>query len=153
MAIYVQKDPFDPSYCLNTLQKDSGVGALVTFVGYVRDINEGMPVQSMYLEHYPGVTEQALGKIADQAQTQWPLLSVDIYHRVGNMSAGEPIVFVGVCSAHRQAAFDACNFIMDYLKTRAPLWKQEHGPRGSHWVEGRDSDLNAAARWDTLRQS
>lgn len=149
MAIHVIKEPFDPGLCLKALQKDSNVGAVVTFVGYVRDINEGMLVQSIFLEHYPGMTEQALGNITNSAQLKWPLSAIEIYHRVGRISVGEPIVFVGVCSTHRQAAFDACNFIMDYLKVRAPLWKKEHGPQGSSWVEGRDADLRAAADWDS----
>jgi molybdopterin synthase catalytic subunit len=102
----------------------------------------------MTLEHYPGMTEKALAGIVEQAGQRWPLLGVEIVHRVGHLLPGEPIVFVGTASSHRQAAFDACNFIMDYLKTRAPFWKREDTPEGARWVDGRDSDQSAARRWD-----
>jgi molybdopterin synthase catalytic subunit len=101
----------------------------------------------MFLEHYPGMTEKALGKIADEAQQRWPLLKIEVLHRIGALEPGEPIVFVGVASAHRQAAFEACDFVMDYLKTRAPFWKKENTSEGPRWVEGRDSDHAAADRW------
>ena len=104
-------------------------------------------VAGMFLEHYPGMTEKALAKIVIEAQQRWPLLSLEVLHRVGALEPGEPIVFVGVASAHRQAAFDACAFVMDYLKTRAPFWKKEHTPDGPRWVEGRASDDAAAERW------
>ena len=93
------------------------------------------------------MTEKALAGIVGEAEQRWPLLRVEVLHRVGRLQPGEPIVFVGIASAHRQAAFDACNFIMDYLKTRAPFWKKEDTPEGARWVEGRDSDQDAAARW------
>lgn len=124
-----------------------GVGAVVSFVGYVRDFNDGLEVSGMCLEHYPGMTEKALGKIVIEAEQRWPLLKVEVLHRVGALEPGEPIVFVGVASAHRQAAFDACNFIMDYLKTRAPFWKKEQTGEGERWVEGKASDNQAADRW------
>ena len=101
----------------------------------------------MFLEHFPGMTEKALGKIVEQAQQRWPLLGIGVIHRIGRLEPGEPIVFVGVSSAHRQAAFDACNFVMDYLKTRAPFWKKEDTADGPRWVEGRASDQVAAHRW------
>jgi molybdopterin synthase catalytic subunit len=94
------------------------------------------------------MTEKALEKIAAEAEQRWPLLRLEILHRIGQLQPGEPIVWVGTASAHRQAAFDACNFVMDYLKTRAPFWKQEQGAAGPHWVEGRASDKDAAQRWD-----
>lgn len=148
MAVQVQTAGFDPGQCLNALhQADVGVGAVVSFVGYMRDFNDGQAVARMFLEHYPGMTEKALQAIEAQARERWPLLHVHILHRVGDLAPGEPIVFVGVSSAHRQAAFSACDFIMDYLKTRAPLWKKEQGAEGAHWVDGRDSDQQAAARW------
>jgi molybdopterin synthase catalytic subunit len=101
----------------------------------------------MFLEHYPVMTEKALDKIVVEAEQRWPLLKVEVLHRIGALEPGEPIVFVGVASAHRQAAFDACNFIMDYLKTRAPFWKKENTQDGPRWVEGRQSDQDAAGRW------
>lgn len=148
MGIRVQQAPFDPGAELNALHSANlGIGAVAGFVGYVRDFNEGRDVAGMFLEHAPGMTERALEKIAEEAARRWPLLRLDILHRVGPMEPGEPIVFVGVASAHREAAFDACRFVMDYLKTRAPFWKKETTPDGAHWVEGRDSDQVAAERW------
>ena len=129
MAIRVQAQPFDPGAEVNAMHAANvGVGAVVSFVGYVRDFNDGLDVAGMFLEHYPGMTEKALAKI-------------------GALEPGEPIVFVAAASAHRQAAFDACAFVMDYLKTRAPFWKKENTSEGARWVEGRESDHAAAGRW------
>ncbi|MEL0169160.1 MAG: molybdopterin synthase catalytic subunit MoaE [Pseudomonadaceae bacterium] len=148
MLIEVQQAQFDPGERLNRLHADQlGVGAVVGFVGYVRDYNDGDPVSGMWLEHYPGMTEKALAGIVEQAQARWPLLDVQVLHRVGQLEPGEPIVFVGVASAHRQAAFEANAFIMDYLKTRAPFWKRESTPGGERWVDARDSDEQALSRW------
>ncbi len=148
MSIRVQAQAFDPGQELNALHAANlGIGAVVSFVGYVRDFNEGREVGGMFLEHFPGMTEKALGKIAAEAEQRWPLLNIEIIHRIGRLEPGEPIVFVGTSSAHRQAAFDACNFIMDYLKTRAPFWKKEDTAEGPRWVEGRCSDQDAVARW------
>lgn len=148
MGIRVQVEAFDPGAELNALHAANvGVGAVVGFAGYVRDFNEGREVGGMFLEHYPGMTEKALGKIADEAAQRWPLLRLEILHRIGRLEPGEPIVFVGTASAHRQAAFEACAFVMDYLKTRAPFWKKEDTGEGPRWVEGRDSDQAAARRW------
>ncbi|MFC3606303.1 molybdopterin synthase catalytic subunit MoaE [Stutzerimonas tarimensis] len=148
MRVRVQPQPFDPGAELNALHAaDRGVGAVASFVGYVRDFNEGREVSGMFLEHAPGMTEKALSRIVDEAARRWPLLHIELLHRVGRLEPGEPIVFVGVTSAHREAAFEACRFVMDYLKTRAPFWKKEDTPEGSRWVEGRDSDQEAAARW------
>ena len=148
MAIRVQTAAFDPGLELNAMHAaNAGVGAVVSFVGYVRDFNDGRDVSGMFLEHFPGMTEKALGKIADEAGQRWPLLKVEVIHRIGRLEPGEPIVFVATTSAHRQAAFDACAFIMDYLKTRAPFWKQEDTPEGPRWVEGKCSDKTAAERW------
>ena len=148
MAIRIQAEPFDPGSELNALHAANlGIGAVAGFVGYVRDYNDGQDVHGMFLEHYPGMTEKALEKIAAEAAERWPLLRVEVLHRVGRLQPGEPIVFVGTASAHRQAAFDACNFIMDYLKTRAPFWKKEDTPDGARWVEGRASDQAALQRW------
>jgi len=151
MRIAVQQQAFDPGEWLNRLQGDNqGTGAVVGFVGYVRDYNDGDPVAGMWLEHYPGMTEKALQGIADQASERWPLLDVQLIHRVGQLDPGEPIVFVGAASAHRQVAFAATEFIMDYLKTRAPFWKRETTPQGERWVESRESDEQALERWSSL---
>ncbi|MCH5555091.1 molybdopterin synthase catalytic subunit MoaE [Pseudomonas syringae] len=148
MSVRVQAEAFDPGTEVNALHAANlGIGAVVSFVGYVRDFNEGREVSGMFLEHYPGMTEKALAKIIAEAEQRWPLLRVDVLHRVGALEPGEPIVFVGVASAHRQAAFEACDFVMDYLKTRAPFWKRENTSEGTHWVEGRHSDHQAADRW------
>ncbi|AKX45235.1 molybdenum cofactor biosynthesis protein MoaE [Thiopseudomonas alkaliphila] len=148
MQISVQTDAFDAGQLLNQMQaKQLGIGAVASFVGYVRDYNQDAAVSELLLEHYPGMTEKALEKIVEQAEQRWPLLRVKVVHRVGLLGLGEPIVFVAVASAHRQAAFAACEFIMDYLKTRAPFWKKEHTEQGARWVDGRDSDQQAAARW------
>jgi molybdopterin synthase catalytic subunit len=148
MTVHVQAEAFD----LNQLHRevhgeDPGVGALVTFVGYVRDLNLGEQVGSLFLEHYPGMTERSLQRIVDEAHERWPLQRVRVVHRVGELQVSEPIVFVGVASAHRQAAFEACAFLMDYLKTRAPFWKREQTSSGARWVQGRESDQLAASRW------
>ncbi len=149
MAIRVQAEQFDPGFEVNALHAANvGIGAVVSFVGYVRDFNEGREVSGMFLEHYPGMTEKALGKIVLEAEQRWPLLRLEVVHRVGALEPGEPIVFVGVASAHRQAAFEACDFVMDYLKTRAPFWKKENTSEGPKWVEGRASDKAAAGRWE-----
>lgn len=148
MGVVVQTETFDPGAMLNALHAERlGVGAVVGFVGYVRDFNDGQDVAGMLLEHYPGMTEKALEKIIEEARERWSLLQADVLHRVGRLEPGEPIVFVGVASAHRQAAFEACHFIIDYLKTRAPFWKQEQTPDGPRWVDARDSDSTAADRW------
>jgi len=148
MAVRVQQQAFDPGAEVNAMHAaNAGVGAVASFVGYVRDFNDGREVAGMFLEHAPGMTEKALTKIIVEAEQRWPLLKVEVLHRIGTLQPGEPIVFVGVASAHRQAAFDGCNFIMDYLKTRAPFWKKETTGDGPRWVEGRHSDQQAAERW------
>jgi molybdopterin synthase catalytic subunit len=123
---------------------------VASFVGLVRKDNEGGEVLTMTLEHYPGMTEQALQDIVDQAGQSWELRRVRVIHRVGRLAPGDRIVFVGVSSRHRGDAFAACEFIMDYLKTRAPFWKKEeltNGPLGGRWVDARESDEAAAERW------
>lgn len=150
MSIRVQTAPFDPGHELNAVHAGNlGVGAVVTFTGYVRDINQDAAITELFLEHYSGMTEKALNKIRDEAMQRWPLIDAHILHRVGALHLAEPIVFVATSSMHREAAFAACEFIMDYLKTRAPFWKKEQTSTGSHWVEGRDSDQRAAARWES----
>lgn len=150
MSVRIQAEPFDPGTEVNALHAANvGIGAVVSFVGYVRDFNEGREVSGMFLEHYPGMTQKALQQITTEAEARWPLLRLEVLHRVGALEPGEPIVFVGVASAHRQAAFEACDFVMDYLKTRAPFWKKENTSQGPKWVEGRDSDQAAAKRWNS----
>ncbi|WP_417581423.1 molybdopterin synthase catalytic subunit MoaE [Nitrincola sp.] len=147
--IQVYAERFDTGKELDALSlQRTDIGALASFVGYVRDFNERPDVTALTLEHYPGMTEQQLQAIAETAAERWPLLGGTIIHRIGRMEPGDPIVLVAVASAHRQAAFDACNFIMDYLKTRAPFWKKEHTLSGDYWVSSRPSDSQAAQRWD-----
>jgi len=146
--ILVQHEDFVLAAEYARLADNPAVGAVVSFVGKVRDFNQGEQVSGLSLEHYPGMTERALADIVAQARSRWPLLGCTLIHRVGELALGEQIVLVLVSSAHRQAAFEACDFIMDYLKTRAPFWKKELGADGrSHWVEARASDEAAAARW------
>jgi len=122
-------------------------GAVVTFTGKVRNHNLGDKVSGLTLEHYPGMTEKALAEIVSEARSRWPMQRVTVIHRVGELHAGEQIVFVGVSAAHRNAAFEAAQFIMDYLKTRAPFWKREATDIGGRWIEAKESDDNAAKRW------
>ena len=123
-------------------------GAVVTFTGKVRNHNLGDDVAALTLEHYPGMTEKALQEITDEARQRWPLQRVSVIHRIGELFPGDEIVFVGVTSAHRSSAFAAAEFIMDYLKTRAPFWKRETTVQGDRWVDARSSDHEAAQRWD-----
>lgn len=122
-------------------------GAVVTFTGKVRNHNLGSEIQGLTLEHYPGMTEKALAEIVNDARQRWPLQRVTIIHRVGTLLPGDNIVFVGVTSTHRSMAFAGAEFIMDYLKTRAPFWKRETVPEGERWVTARESDQQAATRW------
>lgn len=123
-------------------------GAVVTFTGKVRNHNLGDNVSALALEHYPGMTEKALAEIVAEARRRWPMQRVTVIHRVGELFPGDEIVLVGVSGAHRGAAFDAAEFIMDRLKTRAPFWKREATPDGERWVEAKQSDRDAAARWE-----
>jgi len=129
------------------LAQSDADGAVVTFTGKVRNHNLGDNVSALTLEHYPGMTEKALAEIVAEARQRWPLQRVSVCHRVGAMYPGDEIVFVGVTSAHRGMAFEATEFIMDYLKTRAPFWKREATEQGDRWVDARDSDKQAAKRW------
>jgi molybdopterin synthase catalytic subunit len=148
MKILVQGDAFDLGAEVDAMRHGrTDIGAIASFVGLARDMNEGSGVAAMTLEHYPGMTENALGKVVDDACARWPLLDVTVIHRVGRLLPGDPIVLVAVASSHRGEAFAACEFIMDYLKTRAPFWKREETPDGARWVEARASDEDAAARW------
>lgn len=148
MKIRVQGDAFDLGAEVDAMRRGrTDIGAIASFVGLARDMNVGSGVTAMTLEHYPGMTEKALGKVVDDACARWPLLDVTVIHRVGRLLPGDPIVLVVVASHHRGEAFAACEFIMDYLKTRAPFWKKEETPDGTRWVEARASDEDAAARW------
>ncbi|HDS1210020.1 molybdopterin synthase catalytic subunit MoaE [Shewanella algae] len=146
--ILVQTADFDVPAEYARIAVDNSDGAVVTFVGKVRDFNDGSAVTDLTLEHYPGMTEAVLGQIATQARERWPLNQLTIIHRVGTMHLGEQIVFIGVSSAHRKAAFAACEFLIDFLKTKAPFWKLEAGESGQHWVEARDADEQAAKAWE-----
>lgn len=145
--ISVQHDDFSVADEYAKLSEGNEAGAVVTFIGKVRDFNQGDTVTGLSLEHYPGMTEKALQEIIVQARSRWPLLQTRVIHRVGDLDLGDQIVFVGVTSAHRGAAFEACEFIMDYLKTRAPFWKKEQTPLESRWVDARETDNSAADRW------
>lgn len=147
--VRVQREDFDLSSEVARLRAGrSDVGAVVAFVGTVRDINQGDAVATMELEHYPGMTEKALNAIRDEAHGRWRLENSLIIHRVGPLKPEDQIVLVATASRHRQDAFEAAQFIMDYLKTRAPFWKKETTPEGSRWVDARDSDRSAAERWE-----
>ena len=126
---------------------DARIGAVVSFVGTVRDMNDGAQVSEMELEHYPGMTERALEDIVEQARARWPLFGALVIHRVGPLLPREQIVLVAVSAAHRGEAFAACEFIIDYLKTDAPFWKKEATPQGARWVDARVSDDTAKAKW------
>ncbi|WP_434137995.1 molybdopterin synthase catalytic subunit MoaE [Photobacterium leiognathi] len=145
--ISVQFDDFSVADEYAKLSEGTEAGAVVTFIGKVRDFNQGDAVTGLSLEHYPGMTEKSLQEIVDQANQRWPLLKTRVIHRVGDLALGDQIVFVGVTSAHRGAAFEACEFIMDYLKTRAPFWKKEQTPEQSRWVDARETDTSAADCW------
>jgi molybdopterin synthase catalytic subunit len=146
--IQVQQEPIQVAAEQDALWRGKPqVGALVTFVGLMRDINADREVSAMTLEHYPGMTEKALKAIAAEAAARWDILGLRIVHRVGLLTPQEPIVFVGVVSRHRTDAFRACEFLIDYLKTKAPFWKKETTPEGEHWVEARATDDAAAERW------
>ena len=146
--VRIQEADFDVGRELEALARGrKDVGALASFVGLVREDNDGHAIGSMTLEHYPGMTEKALEAICGEAHSRWRLLDALVIHRVGMLAPGDRIVLVAVASAHRGDAFAACEFIMDYLKTRAPFWKREDTPAGSRWVEARDSDDAAAGRW------
>lgn len=148
MSVRVQEADFDVGAELAALRAgDARVGALASFVGLVRDVNDGNGVSEMTLEHYPGMTEKALEKIVAEARGRWDIYAALVIHRVGRLLPCDQIVLVAVTSAHRGEAFAACEFIMDYLKTRAPFWKCEATADGVRWVDARDTDDSAAARW------
>lgn len=148
-TIRVQTEDFDVSTELAAMRgRSRNVGAVASFVGIVRDVNDGDAVSTMTLEHYPGMTERALEKIVSEAAGRWQVIDATVIHRVGVLEPTAQIVFVAVASAHRAHAFQACEFIMDYLKTDAPFWKKETTPEGERWVDARTSDAHARARWE-----
>ncbi|RKF20152.1 molybdopterin synthase catalytic subunit MoaE [Alginatibacterium sediminis] len=145
--VSVQTQVFDVAERYASLASNSSAGAVVTFVGHVRDMNLGQTIQSLELEHYPGMTEKVLEQINLEAIERFDINGLDVVHRVGVLDVNEAIVFVGVSSAHRGDAFQACEFVMDALKTRAPFWKKEQGSDNTAWVSHRDSDSQAVERW------
>lgn len=148
MPARVQREDFDVGAEIAALRAgDARVGAVAAFVGTVRDVSEGASVATMTLEHYPGMTEKALDEICAQARSRWDVLDLLVVHRHGDLRPTDQIVLVAVTSAHRGDAFAACEFVMDYLKTRAPFWKKESTPQGARWVQARESDDRAAERW------
>ena len=148
MPARVQTEDFDVGHELAALRNcDPSIGAVAAFVGTVRDVNADASVSSMTLEHYPGMTEKALETIVADAKVRWRIVEALVIHRVGALHPADQIVLVACTSAHRGDAFAACEFIMDYLKTRAPFWKKEETPEGARWVDARASDDDAAARW------
>jgi len=151
MAVRVQTADFDVAQELATLRaRDARVGAVVTFIGTVRDVNDDSRVSQMTLEHYPGMTDTALEAIIVNAKARFDIYDALVIHRVGELRPTDQIVLVAVTSAHRGEAFDACRFIIDYLKTEAPFWKKEHTQQGMRWVDARSTDQQALAKWNTM---
>ena len=148
MTVRVQAGDFDISREIALLRKDNpGIGAIASFIGVVRDLNEGDSVAEMTLEHYPGMTEKSVEDIITQARARWQVMDALVIHRIGALKPLDQIVLVVVSSAHRGDAFAACEFIMDFLKTRAPFWKKEQTDKGTRWVDARVADDVAAERW------
>ena len=145
MKVSVQSEDFDLSTEVIEISMNTRTGAVASFVGVVREV-------AMTLEHYPGMTENAIKKIVEEARSQWEILDLAVIHRYGDLQPGDQIVMVAVASSHRADAFAACQFIMDYLKTQAPFWKKEHHPEGARWVDALGSDDQAAERWRGLKQ-
>jgi molybdopterin synthase catalytic subunit len=147
-VVRIQTEDFDVAAAIAKLREgNAGIGAITTFIGTVRDVNDDAAITGLSLEHYPGMTEAALADIVEDAKTRFAIFDAIVIHRVGALSPGDQIVLVAVASAHRGSAFEACEFIIDYLKTRAPFWKKERLSHGERWVEARASDDEAAARW------
>ena len=147
IQISVQEQPFDQNAVYQWLSEQHAVGATVIFVGKVRDLNLGDEVSSLYLEHYPAMTEKALREIVEQAKARWDIQRVSVIHRVGLLHTGDEIVLVGISSSHRGDAYHANEFIMDFLKSKAPFWKKEQTNQGERWIEARESDKEALEKW------
>ncbi len=149
MPVRIQTEDFDLSREVALLRASNPkIGAIVTFVGTVRDMNDGSDVSELELEHYPGMTEKALEEIVEQAVRRWSPLDILVIHRIGVLKPLDQIVLVAVTAAHRGEAFSVCEFVMDYLKTQAPFWKKERTPQGARWVDARNADDLALAKWD-----
>jgi molybdopterin synthase catalytic subunit len=154
MTVRIQTEDFDAGAEIAALRRNNpGVGAVASFIGVCRDANDGAAVSRMTLEHYPGMTEKAIEEIVTEARERWGVTDALVVHRVGELRPADQIVLVVVTGAHRGEAFAACEFIMDYLKTRAPFWKKEETPKGARWVEARVSDDEAARRWEPPKSS
>jgi len=154
MTVRIQTGDFDAGAEIAALRRgDPKVGAVASFIGVCRDANDGSSVSQMTLEHYPGMTEKAIEKIITEAKQRWNVADALVIHRVGTLKPTDQIVLVVVTGSHRGEAFAACEFIMDYLKTRAPFWKKEQTPQGTRWVEARTSDDEAAQRWEPSKSS
>jgi molybdopterin synthase catalytic subunit len=154
MPVRIQTEDFDAGAEIAALRRGNPkVGAMASFIGVCRDANDGDAVSRMTLEHYPGMTEKALEKIVAEAKGRWNVMDVLVVHRVGELKPTDQIVLVVVAGSHRGEAFAACEFIMDYLKTKAPFWKKEQTPQGTRWVEARTSDDEAAQRWEPPKSS
>ena len=152
MPVRIQTSDFDAGREIAAMRAgDARVGAVAAFIGAVREVNDAAAVSALTLEHYPGMTEKALEEIVADARARFEILDALVIHRVGELKPTDQIVLVVVTSAHRGEAFEACRFLMDYLKTKAPFWKRESTPAGDRWVEARASDDDAAARWETAR--
>lgn len=147
--VRIQTESLDPHVELDLLRSSNpSIGGIVSFLGLMRDFNDGEQVTALTLEHYPGMTEKALRKIVAEAGARWNLLGCRVIHRVGEMKPADVIVMVAVASTHRGEAFQACEFIIDYLKTRAPFWKKEQSPSGAKWVDARSADSEAEKKWN-----
>jgi molybdopterin synthase catalytic subunit len=154
MTVRIQVEDFDAGAEIAALRRrNPKIGAVASFIGVCRDANDGAAVSRMTLEHYPGMTEKAIEKIVTEARERWGVIDALVVHRVGELRPADQIVLVVVTGAHRGEAFAACEFIMDYLKTRAPFWKKEETPKGARWVEARVSDDEAARRWEPPKSS
>lgn len=149
IRVVVTENDFSLDVEIDRIRKQSKkIGAIASFVGLVRDINEDEGVSSLFLEHYPGMTEKSLTQILEEAEKRWELMASTIIHRVGRLHPSDRIVLVIIASQHRKHALNACDFVMDYLKTRAPFWKKEKTQAGEKWLSSRDSDLAAARKWN-----
>lgn len=152
--VRIQQEPFDTAAEIRQLiEADQAMGAVVNFVGVMRNMNEGDAVSEMTLEHYPGMTENALQEIIKEARERWQLGGVTVIHRVGQLRPSDEIVLVAVTAEHRGEAFDGCEYIIDFLKTRAPFWKKEKTARGERWVDERQSDIAAVQQWNKQDQT
>jgi molybdopterin synthase catalytic subunit len=149
MSISIQENDFDLASEMAVLRGSSAkIGALVSFVGLVRDFSQNDPIENIFLEHYPGMTEKALEKMINEATQRWNLLGTRVIHRIGTLLPNDQIVLVATAAMHRGEAFSGCEFIIDYLKTAAPFWKKEQTAQGAQWLETRETDMQRSAHWN-----